>query len=91
MAFNSLMIRLTAEALAYLPAHPTIIELGNQTFKPRGNILREIENYLGGAGSNGDIDGLRKFTGGAAPRDRRVDRGLPEGHRLQCLRVYRRQ
>jgi SAM-dependent methyltransferase len=64
MAFNSLMIRLTAEALAYLPAHPTIIELGNQTFKPRGNILREIENYLGGAGSNGDIDGLRKFTGG---------------------------
>jgi SAM-dependent methyltransferase len=63
MAFNSLMIRLTAEALADLPSRPAIIELGNQTFKPRGSILREIESYLARTGSKSDIEGLRNFLG----------------------------
>lgn len=52
MAFNSLMIRLTAELLADAAGNPSIIELGNQTFKPRGEILAEVERFLAGSGSS---------------------------------------
>jgi SAM-dependent methyltransferase len=47
MAFNSLMIRLAAETLAHAAPSPSLIELGNQTFKPKGNILEEVKSYLG--------------------------------------------
>jgi len=49
MAFNSLMIRLAAEVLADAAPHPSIIELGNQTFKARGSILQEVERFLVGS------------------------------------------
>jgi SAM-dependent methyltransferase len=48
MAFNSLMIRLAAEVLADAGPKPSIIELGNQTFKARGTILKEVERFLAG-------------------------------------------
>jgi hypothetical protein len=41
MAFHSLMMQLVADLRTHLPAAPTVVELGNQTFKPR----------------SGDIDG----------------------------------
>lgn len=46
MAFNPLMIRLTAEILAKLPAAPSVVELGNQTFRPAGGIVAEVAAYL---------------------------------------------
>jgi SAM-dependent methyltransferase len=62
MAFNSLMIRLAAETLALAPAQPSIIELGNQTFKPRGGILAEVERYLSAVPGASDMAAFRKVT-----------------------------
>lgn len=46
MAFNPLMIRLTAEMIVTLPASATVAELGNQTFKPGSGILNEVAAFL---------------------------------------------
>jgi len=46
MAFNSLMIQLAAELRSQLPDAPSVIELGNQTFKPRGRDLAAIASAL---------------------------------------------
>ena len=46
MAFNSLTIRLTAECLHHLPDSPSIVELGNQTFKPSSGTLDEIHAFM---------------------------------------------
>ena len=45
MAFNPLMIRLTAEIVPKLPPLATVVELGNQTFKPSRNILTEVAAF----------------------------------------------
>ncbi len=62
MAFNSLMIRLAAEALAWAPPTPSIVELGNQTFKPRGAILSEIREYLTRQSWRWDATGFDAIT-----------------------------
>lgn len=62
MAFNSLMIRLAAEALALTPAKPSVVELGNQTFKPRGGIMREVEAYLAKTSSAFDAGSLQRMS-----------------------------
>lgn len=46
MAFNPLIIRLTAEMASRLPSLATVAEVGNQTFKPNRSILSEVADYL---------------------------------------------
>jgi SAM-dependent methyltransferase len=46
MAFNSLMIRLTAEVMPMLPSSAKVVELGNQRFRPRHGIMAEVAAYL---------------------------------------------
>lgn len=46
MAFNPLMIRLTAEMATRLPPLATVAELGNQTFRLNRKILTEIAAFL---------------------------------------------
>lgn len=46
MAFNPLMIRLTAEIAPMLRPQATVAELGNQTFKPSRDILAEVAAFM---------------------------------------------
>ena len=46
MAFNPLMIRLTAEIVPRLPPLATVAEIGNQTFRPGRGILAEVAAFL---------------------------------------------
>jgi len=46
MAFHSLMMQLVADLRTLLPASPNVVELGNQTFKPRADDFRRIESQL---------------------------------------------
>ena len=46
MAFNSLMMQLVAELRATLPDSPSVIEFGNQTFKPRAGDFERVRTQL---------------------------------------------
>jgi SAM-dependent methyltransferase len=66
MAFNPLMIRLTAELVPSLPPNATVAELGNQTFRPGRDILREVSAFLKRerpGWSDGDLMALNERTG----------------------------
>ncbi len=69
MAFNSLMIRLAAEVLALATPRPTVIDLGNQTFKPRGRILQEVENYLSSSSGTFNAAELHRLSDRNGNRD----------------------
>ena len=66
MAFNPLMIRLTAEILPRLPAGAAVAELGNQTFRPARGILGEVAAFLkqdNPAWRDGDLMKINERTG----------------------------
>ncbi len=46
MAFNPMMTRLVASILDDLEADPTVVEIGNQTFKPGARTLGEVTTAL---------------------------------------------
>ena len=46
MAFHSLMMHLVADLRTKLPASPTVVELGNQTFKPRSDEFERTSALL---------------------------------------------
>ncbi len=46
MAFHSLMIQLVADLRTQLGSAPTVVELGNQTFKPRSADVDKVEALL---------------------------------------------
>ena len=48
MAFHSLMMRLVAELRSRLPSAPTVVELGNQTFKPQSGDVERVTALLAG-------------------------------------------
>jgi SAM-dependent methyltransferase len=66
VAFSSLMIRLAAEMLEHLPPAPTVVELGDRTFSPRGRDLSRVRDRLTRAGRAFDaatLDRLRRLRG----------------------------
>lgn len=66
MAFNPLMIRLTAELVPSLPPGATVAEIGNQTFKPDRKILAEVAAFLRQQcpnWSNGGLLAINERTG----------------------------
>lgn len=66
MAFNPLMIRLTAEIVPKLRPLATVVELGNQTFKPSRNILTEVAAFMKqecSGWSDGDLMAINERTG----------------------------
>ena len=65
MAFHSLMIKIVAETLEHLPPGPRVVELGNQTFKPQGDILERVAAFLRSSGRSFDEQEISKLTAGA--------------------------
>jgi len=68
MAFNPLMIRLTAEIVSRLPPTATVAEIGNQTFKPNRGILAEVAAFLKRecpGWRDGDLWAINERTGAA--------------------------
>lgn len=68
MAFNPLMIRLTAEIVPRLPPLATVAEVGNQTFRPGRKILTEVASFLKQerpSWSDGDLLAINARTGAA--------------------------
>lgn len=71
MSFNPLMALLSAEAVRRLEANPTVVELGNQRFRPSNRVLREVVRRL--AGVEG-IDHAALAALVALPERERLDR-----------------
>ncbi len=69
MAFHPLMIKLVAVLRAALPPEPTVVELGNQTFKPRTRVLPDVARWLAAQGIPHDAGALAKLAS-LAPEER---------------------
>jgi hypothetical protein len=62
MAFSPLMLKLVACLRSTLQAEPTVIELGNQTFKPRTHMLPRVGRWLSAEGVPHDAGALGKLA-----------------------------
>jgi hypothetical protein len=62
MAFHSLMMQLVADMRALLPRSPDVVELGNQTFKPRPGDFERVTARLGATSTAFDADLLRAIA-----------------------------
>src|SRR5262245_8186900 len=71
MSFNPLMALLSAEVVGRLEPDPTVVELGNQRFRPSNRVLREVSRRLAGVAG---IDRAALAALIALPERERLDR-----------------
>lgn len=86
MAFHSLMMQLVADLRMLLPAAPVVVELGNQTFKPRQHDFRRIDAQLAAQAKPFDAALLRDIE---SRRGDALDASTADYYRALGFAAYR--